>query len=247
MLLMIPIMVGVLLVSFGVMAALAVVEGVDLFAGTGSDPADLPASMLVIPTLIQQASWFGWPFLVSRWKGLGPVRDWGWAFKPVDLAIGFGTAFIAIFAAAVVGAGLGGLVGLEDESLAENTQVITRLEGSPWLYGLLFVVVVGAPLSEEVLFRGLILRSFQKRWGSVAGVAASVLLFVPLHIADGGFLTSGQVVLWGSIATLGAILSVCAVLSNRLAGPIIAHVLINAIGSAGALGWFDGLFEGLPS
>lgn len=246
-LLMVPVMALVFLVSFAVWAVLAAIEGIDFQDIGSSGASDLPASIVVVPTLIQQFSWFGWPFVVSKWKGLGPASDWGWAFKRADIGIGVGTALIAMFAAGLVAAGTSALVGLEDDALAENTQILKDLEGSPWLFGLLFVVVIGAPLSEELLFRGLILRSVQKRWGSVAGVIGSLLVFVPIHLADGGILSDGQIVLWVSIATLGAALAIAAVVTERLAAPIIAHVIINAIASAGALGYFDRLGDNLPT
>ncbi len=246
-LLMLPIMGLVFAASFAVIAVLAVIEGIGIDEIGSTDSADLPASMLVIPTLIQQAVWFGWPFIVSKWKGLGAAADWGWAFKPVDLGIGLGTAMIALFAAGIAAAGTSALVDLEDESLAENTQILTDYENSPWLFGLLFIVIIGAPFSEELLFRGLIMRSVAKRWGTVAGVIGSLLIFVPIHIADGGIFTGGQIVLWASIATLGAVLAIAAVMTERLAASIVAHIIINAIGSAGALGYFDSFTDQLPS
>ncbi len=246
-LLVLPLMVVVVIVSIAVVAVLAVVEGLSLDAISDPNIAAIAPSMLVIPTLIQQAAWTAWPFVVSKWKGLGPASDWGWAFKPVDIGIGVGTAMIAMFAAGLGATITTALVDLEDESLAENTQIITDLEGSPWLYGLLFAVVIGAPVSEELLFRGLILRSIQKRWGPVVGVIGSLLIFVPIHFADGGIFSAGQLVLWVSIAALGAVLAITAVVTERLAAPIIAHVIINGVASASALGYFDGLAEQLPS
>ena len=245
-LLMVPIMALVLAVSFAVIAVLAIFEDIG-FEDIGADDADLPPSMLVIPTLIQQTAWFIWPFIVSKWKGLGPAKDWGWAFKPVDIGIGVGTAMIALFAAGIAGTVTSALVDLEDESLAENTRILTDYENSPWLFALLFIVVIGAPFSEELLFRGLIMRSIQKRWGVVAGVIGSLLIFVPIHLADGGLFTGGQLVLWASIAVLGGVLSIAAVMTERLAAPIIAHMIINGIGSAGALGYLDALTDQLPS
>lgn len=246
-LLVVPIMGLVFMVSFAIWAILAAVEGID-FADIGSsESADLPASIVVVPTLIQQLAWFGWPFVVSRWKGLGSASDWGWSFKPVDIGIGAGTAMIAMFAAGLVAAGTSALIGLEDQTLAENTRFLTDLKGSPWLYALLFVVVIGAPFSEELLFRGLVLRSVQKRWGTVAGVIGSLVLFVPVHLADGGVFSDGQIVLWLSIATLGTALAIAAVVTERLAAPIIAHVIINGLASAGALGYFDRFTENLPT
>ncbi len=109
------------------------------------------------------------------------------------------------------------------------------------------MVVIGAPFSEELLFRGLVLRSVQKRWGTVAGVIGSLVLFVPVHLADGGVFSDGQIVLWLSIATLGTALAIAAVVTERLAAPIIAHVIINGLASAGALGYFDRFTENLPT
>lgn len=245
-LLMLPIMALVLAISVGMLVVGAVIDGVSP-ADIGDVAADLPAWLVVVPTMVQQLAWFGWPFIVSKWKGLGPASDWGWAFKPVDIGIGIGVAFMATFAAGLVAAGASAVLDLENEDLAENTQILNDMEGSPWLYGLLFVVVIGAPFSEEVLFRGLIQRSVEKRWGVVAGVIGSLLIFVPIHIADGGPFNSGQIVLWLSIATLGAALGITAAVTRRLAAPIVAHVLINGLASASALGYFDRLVDSVQT
>ena len=245
-LLVLPIMALVFALGLATIAVLAVLEGIELSELSDSN-ATLPGSMLVIPTLIQQFAWFVWPFIVSRWKGLGPAADWGWSFKPADLGIGLGTAMIGLFAAGAAGALVAFLVDLEDDAAAENTALVSDLEGSPWLWGIVVVVVIGAPFSEEVLFRGLILRAVAKRWGTVAGVIGSLLTFVPIHFADGGLfvdgqfaISDGQWVLWASIASLGLVLAIATVMTGRLAAAIVAHAIINAVGVAGALGvWGD--------
>lgn len=242
---MLPIMAVVFGLSIAVIGVLATIEGVSL--SELSDPdTTLPGSMIVIPTLIQQLSWFGWPFVVSRWKGLGPAADWGWAFQRVDLGIGLGTTMIALFAAGAVGATTAALVGLEDDAAAENTALVADLEGSPWLWGVLFLVIIGAPFAEEILFRGLILRAVAKRLGAVAGVIASLLTFVPIHFADGGIITDGtpavtdgQIVLWATIGALGLVLAIVTVVTGRLAAAIIAHMGINTVGAVGALGLWE--------
>lgn len=245
-LLIIPIMFGVLLVSFVVMVVLLAAEGMSL--AEWSEPgASTPGSVIVVLTLIQQLTWIGWPFVVSRWKGLGPAADWGWSFQPIDIGIGLGSAMIGLFAAGLAGAGTSALVGLDGSELADNTAIVSDLEGSPWLWGILALVVVGAPLSEELLFRGLVLRSVAKRWGNAAGIVVSLAAFVPFHAAEGGVFTDGlmptdgQIVLWATISALGLVLGVVAVSTGRLAGAVIAHMVINAVGAAGALGFWDDL------
>jgi membrane protease YdiL (CAAX protease family) len=230
------VIVGSVVAGLPVLLAVGLVEGVSLF---DLDTVTLPPSMIVLPTLVQQAIWFGWPFLVSRWKGLGAASDWGWAFKPADIGIGVGVGFMGITAAGLVGAATSWLVGLEDQSQAENTGLLTDYQDSLWLWGIVFIAVIGAPVSEEILFRGLLLRAGAKRFGPVIGAAISLLFFVPVHLADGGITGDGQIVLWASIAALGAVLSAAAIITGRLAAPIIGHVVINAFGVAGALGYLD--------
>jgi len=48
---------------------------------------------------------------------------------------------------------------------------------------LVLVVVVIAPFAEEVVFRGVLLRAFGARWGTVVGVVASSALFAGLHFS----------------------------------------------------------------
>ena len=146
----VPFLVVVLAIGTVAAAAIAVASGVDL----GDIAEDTPPALIVVPTLIQQVAMFAYPFVVSRWKGLGAERDWGWAFKPIDLASGVGVAFMAIFAAGVAQTGVAALLDVEDAATTTNTQIVNDFEGSPWLIGLIVVVVIGAPFSEEIFFRG---------------------------------------------------------------------------------------------
>ena len=69
----------------------------------------------------------------------------------------------------------------------DNTQFLRDAKGSPWLYVLLVVAVIGAPLTEELLFRGLVLRAFEKRAGTLAAIVGSTALFTLLHSFSSGW------------------------------------------------------------
>jgi uncharacterized protein len=200
--------------------------------GGGENPLPILATSLVAQQLIQVA----WPFLVSKWKGLGARLDWRIQIKAIDLLIGLGSAIMAFGLAALTGGVAATLVGLADENQADNTQFLRDAEGTPWLYVFLLGAVIGAPLSEEILFRGLVLRAFEKRAGLVAGVIGSTALFTVVHYIGGS--ADGTVVLFASIASVGLVLAVTTAVTNRLGPAIIAHVLFNAVGSATALGLF---------
>ncbi len=226
-------------VMAGSIVGLIVAGGEILDSIESGDTAALPIAFLGISLLFQQSSQGLWPFIVSKWKGLGPKSDWGFDFKWADLGIGLGTAMIGLAAAGVAGLVTSELVDLTDEASADNTQFLTDAEGTPWLYLILFLVVVGAPFSEELLFRGLALRAIEKRLGSAAAVIGSSIVFTVPHWIGSDW--RGTLVLFASIFAVGLVLAVTAVMTRRLGAPILAHMIFNFVGAAGALGWLDGL------
>jgi hypothetical protein len=79
-------------------------------------------------------------------------------------------------------------------------------------------------LSEELLFRGVMLPAFGT---DTTGIAVSSLCFGILHLSN---CKQWQYVVWATI--VGFILGYSAVITNNLLVPIIAHVLINLISSS---------------
>lgn len=63
---------------------------------------------------------------------------------------------------------------LEPDSFTTVTSV------GEWLF-LMLVGVIAAPVVEEVLFRGILLHRWARRWGTTTGVVASSALFALLH------------------------------------------------------------------
>jgi len=84
--------------------------------------------------------------------------------------------------------------------------------------GMVIVLVVVAPLTEELLFRGLILRGFMQRYGTVAAVLLSTLLFALIHVNPYQFAS----------AILGGVFLAWLFVRTRSLWPcIIAHALFN--------------------
>lgn len=198
-----------------------------------------PTAMIAASLVAQQLSQGAWPFLVSKWKGLGPARDWRLQFKPIDPLIGIGTALIAFALSAAAGGIVAHLVHLADESEADNTQFLVDAKGTAWLWVLLFTAVIGAPLVEELFFRGLTLRAFEKRWGPVAAVIGSTLVFTLPHFQKPEL--APTLVLFASIGCVGLVFALVAINVGRLGPTIVAHMIFNAIGAASALGVFHNL------
>ena len=163
----------------------------------------------------------GAPLWVSRMTGSGSlVGDFGLRFGVPDPVIG-----------AVAGVGsqhvLDYVVYLPVQSnrrliheVGQPAQHITGLAHGAGVAVLVAVVVVGAPVAEELFFRGLLLRALAGRIGSPAAVAISAVAFGLVHYEP---LQLPVLVLFG------VILGVLAVRTRRLGPSICAHAAFNAV------------------
>lgn len=192
---------------------------------TGSP--SLPALGIITGLFAQQLAMGVWPIWVAKWKGFGANHDFGFSFRPVDVVLGLSSGVALLILSAVVGAVTSALVGLENPDEASNTALLTDNRDSPLLYLVIFAVVIGAPLSEELFFRGLLLRSVEKRWNVHAGVVVSTIAFTAVHFTGASLVAT--TVLFASVATLGIGLALLSVTTNRLGAPIVAHATINGV------------------
>ena len=84
--------------------------------------------------------------------------------------------------------------------------------------------VAVAPLVEEVVFRGFIFPVLERRWGWVAAVLLTALMFTSLHVTQ----------LWGSwmavslILLVGLVLSLVRALTGALLPAFLLHLAYNA-------------------
>lgn len=98
----------------------------------------------------------------------------------------------------------------------EMIEDFLRTDGIVW-FGLLNIALIPA-ICEEVLFRGYILRAFEKSWGPVVAVLISGLIFGMFHIQLGNIFP---------LATLGVILGLMTWLSGTLWPAVFAHFINN--------------------
>lgn len=153
-------------------------------------------------------------------KGNGWVQDFHVAFRRVDLPVGVAAGVIAQF----------GLVNLiswpilklsnqDAEDLARPAQELAdKVHGAGgWL--LLFVVVgVIAPIAEELFFRGLLFRAFDKRWGKWWALGLSSAFFAATHFQPLQFVP---------LAAAGAVFGYLVIRTDRLGPAIVAHMAFN--------------------
>jgi hypothetical protein len=161
---------------------------------------------------------------VGRRFGTGDVRpDFGLTFRPADLLgipIGVVTQLVVVR-----------LVYLPLEAIWPDTFTLDKIEerarttfdsahgGGVAL--IVIAVVVGAPLVEELIYRGLLQGAFTRRLSEWIGVVVVALWFAIVHF---------QPVETPGLFAVGLVLGVCALRARRLGLSVVAHMAFNATG-----------------
>lgn len=193
------------------------------FAATGDEELDLAGQ-----AFSQVGLWTGMvgaALLASHRKGAGRLADdFGFRVRWRDIGIGvvvaLATQLLVLPGIALL---LRPLVG-EPEVSGPVRDLVDKSQG-PAFIGLLLSVVIGAPIVEELFFRGLLLRSLQHRMPDWLAVALSAVAF---GLAHGSALPVDAVVLvMVSLTVFGAVLAVLAIRTDRLGPGILAHAAFN--------------------
>jgi membrane protease YdiL (CAAX protease family) len=168
--------------------------------------------------------------LIARSKGRGSLRrDFGLTLRIRDapwLAAGVGLQILLAIA-------LYPIAQLYDRD--ESQTVVELLEDASGAGLLLFgaAVVVLAPLAEELLFRGALLRALMRRTTPAWSVFGSALVFALVHpLGDPGV---GSVIVVPAILALGTVSGYLAVRSGDLSRSIMLHAGFNLLTVAGVL------------
>ncbi len=165
--------------------------------------------------------------LATRRKGSASLtRDFGWSFRPVDLALGIA---VGIGAQVVVVPGVSLLLRplLGKPEVSGPVRKLVDEANGVALVGLVLIAVVGAPLVEELFFRGLLLRSIEKRLGPLFAIVGSSVFFGLAHPND--VPVKGQIMIMVALACLGLALATLVVKTRRLGPAIVAHATFNLV------------------
>ena len=174
---------------------------------------------LEITAILQAALWVGTlgvPLWLYYTKGIS-WKQFGWGFKKSDvfqgLLIGLGTQIA------------GGLLYLpllvifDDIDVSEPAKELVDKATGFGVFLLFLVVVVGAPVVEEIFFRGLTLKAFEKKMGSRSAAIVSSLFFAIAHL---------QLVQFPALLLFGLVAVYLVRKHDRLGRAVWAHVGFNA-------------------
>lgn len=192
-----------------------------------AEAVELTPTLIVVNLLIQivlQLVVFGLALLPVLVAGRpfgrlwGPTRTTG-TMIAIGLATGVGVTIVAytVNALAVLATGT--------EEPVEQQLLQDALAGGLPLALVLVVAVVVAPLTEEVVFRGVLFRAMADRINLVVGAVLSSAIFAVIHIE---VVLSQPLALLG-LFTVGLLLAVAYHLTGNLMVPILGHAVFNAV------------------
>ena len=158
-----------------------------------------------------------------RRHGTGRLRDLGFRVKWVDLALGLGFGVAALVGVGQIARFLQA-IGIEPnrESMLEPFR-----RGPLTVVVIVFVAVVGAPLVEEMFFRGLVQSGLIARWGAAIGIIGQAVLFGLVHLGPAD--ARGNLGVFLIIAPAGAVFGLLRYGFKRLGPGMFAHAVYNAI------------------
>ena len=177
-------------------------------------------------TIATLALWVGMgvPVVValSRSRPIGLLR-----FRPVDLVFGLGLGL-----AVRLGQGWAG----GTDAVFPRLATVDGAPASGWWFSDLLAPVLVAPLVETFFFAGVVLVALytvlRRHVGALVAGAVSALvttaLFVFLHAAIGATTVADVV----ALSSLGLVMTLLVLLTGRIWGAVLAHVVFNASGAA---------------
>ena len=161
---------------------------------------------------------------LSRAYGTGDMRnDYGWMrIRWADLGWGLLAAAAAVVAQVLIGA-----VFRQPGDGEYRDAVFGKDPSALLLVGMGLAIVIGAPLFEELMFRGPIMRSLIERFGTWPGLILQGAVFALYHVV--GNPTMIRAWYLTPLFVVGIILGVAAHRTGRMATSQVAHAAMNAI------------------
>ena len=191
-------------------------------AVTGADVGEEPAGVLAAAFVGQYGGTVLALYVVARRKGRGSLTDdYGLRIRLSDWWVLPAGALLEVVLAL-------SLLPLQHLAGNESQEVVNELHDATGAK--LAVLAVGAgliaPLVEELLFRGLLLRALLRRFPATASVAISAISFALLHLVDPSI---GTVVALPALAAVGMVSGVLAVRTGDLSKSILLHAGFNLV------------------
>ena len=203
----------------------------------------LSSSLIVSKYLLDAIVGFGWPVAVYvavlATVGYGPSLWWcryasrRWGTGDLGIDIGLTPRFADLGWGPVIWlAAIGAQIAIAAVVLALGVPLVGNTEGieqisadRTYVVSLVITAVIAAPVVEEMVFRGVVMRGLRSRLPITAVVVVQGLLFGAAHIDPvRGIGNIGLVLV---LAGVGVAFGVAVVLLGRIGPSMVAHALFN--------------------
>lgn len=165
-----------------------------------------------------------WLYATQRWGSGQPLADVGARPRWSDLGWGPVVWLAAIGTQVAVGALVLGF----DIPISNNTEGIAELQADrSYVIALVITAVIAAPLVEEMVFRGLVMRSLLSRVGPIVAVPLQGVLFGVAHVDP--VRGVGNIGLALVLSGVGCAFGGFAYMLRRIGPTIVAHALFNGV------------------
>ena len=136
----------------------------------------------IVGTVVPWIALAGWPIFVTWWKGNGPRIDLGLRLTWSDVGWGALAGFVGLLFGGVVALITQAIAG-DFSSAAGDVALELRDEGPFWALLIFAVMImVGAPIVEEIAFRGLLFNALRKKGlGAVWTIVVTAIVFSAFH------------------------------------------------------------------
>lgn len=183
---------------------------------------------LVVGSLATWLAFVGVPVVVSRHRGTGQLsRDFGLQFRLRDVLVGFpiGVATQLVLLPLLY-AGIGRFV--DTSSLSEPANDLVGRGSGIGIVAVFLVVGIGAPIAEEIFYRGLFQRAAISRLGALPGLLLVATVFGAAHL---------QVLQFPGLFAAGLVFGLLAWRTGRLGASIAAHAGFNLVAASVVVLW----------
>ena len=194
----------------------------------GTEMADmLPIGILFVAQLPLWTGMLGTAVLARR-HGLDWHGQLGWRIRSIDAPIGIGVGVLLQLAALPLLykpifwiSNAGDRAGVTADDVRRSAENLVGAARTPLeVATLVLMVVVIAPLVEEVFYRGLLQGALQDRFGAATALGGASLIFAATHF---------QMLQFPALLLVGLVHGFMSLRLKRLGAPVISHISFNAL------------------
>ncbi|MEY2454695.1 MAG: protease family protein [Acidimicrobiaceae bacterium] len=216
--------------GFGLAYFLTLVFSPLVFKATGQS-LDTPSDQLPLSTVaLQQVPFYGGmlavPLIAAQYKGRGAVTDFGLRMRWTDAPLGVVVGIVTQYASLLLYLPVLWWTSVNSDDISKPARDLADKAHGAGVVLLIVVVAIAAPIVEEIFFRGLVLRSLERRMSRGWAIVVSSAVFGAAHFEPLQF---------PALFVFGLVAAVLATRTGRLGPGIWAHLAFNGVAVASLL------------